>query len=174
MLYGTSEYGGAYDQGTVFAMTLSGTETLLHSFESGGPAYDGYDPTTGLTDLNGILYGTTGEGGLHSAGVVYTVTFSGTESVLHSFAAQDGYPSSALLAVNGELVGTTSSLGTGPDYGGVYAIAPSGSERSLYQFAGAPDGVDPQGTPVRLGEALFGVTERGGTNNAGAIYSISP
>ena len=32
ILYGTTYYGGACNAGTVFSITLSGTEKVLHSF----------------------------------------------------------------------------------------------------------------------------------------------
>lgn len=58
-LYGTTEVGIASTFGTVFKLTPSGTETVLHYF-AGGTA-DGADPSYGnlLMDANGNLYGTT-------------------------------------------------------------------------------------------------------------------
>jgi uncharacterized repeat protein (TIGR03803 family) len=40
--YGTTQYGGAYDEGTVFKITPTGTVTTLHSFGMFGP--DGSEP----------------------------------------------------------------------------------------------------------------------------------
>ncbi|HEY1867990.1 MAG TPA: choice-of-anchor tandem repeat GloVer-containing protein, partial [Candidatus Cybelea sp.] len=34
-LYGTTYAGGANDEGTAFALTASGSQTLLHSFKGG-------------------------------------------------------------------------------------------------------------------------------------------
>ena len=60
-LYGTTQYGGAYGHGTVFALTLSGILTTLYSFCAGGyPCADGEYPFTGLVQAaSGELYGTT-------------------------------------------------------------------------------------------------------------------
>lgn len=55
-LYGTAFTGGAYGKGTIFKMTLTGTETVLHSFGYGS---DGATPLAGLIDVKGTLYGTT-------------------------------------------------------------------------------------------------------------------
>ena len=55
-LYGTTEEGGAYNAGTVFSITTSGTEKVLYSFTGGT---DGDSPQTGLIDVGGKLYGTT-------------------------------------------------------------------------------------------------------------------
>jgi uncharacterized repeat protein (TIGR03803 family) len=58
-LYGTTWVGGTYGLGTVFSMTTSGKEHVLHSFNGS----DGAHPETDLIDVNGTLYGTTHVGG---------------------------------------------------------------------------------------------------------------
>ncbi len=61
--YGTTFSGGEYGSGgTVFSITTSGTEKVLHSFGKGS---DGARPNAGLIDVKGTLYGTTPEGGAH-------------------------------------------------------------------------------------------------------------
>jgi len=80
-LYGTTYEGGADGDGTVFSITTSGVETVLHSFDE----TDGRNPTAGLIDVSGTLYGTTRNGGAGNGGAVFAVTTSGTETVLHSF-----------------------------------------------------------------------------------------
>jgi len=125
-LYGTTNYGGAYGYGTVFKLTPSGMETILHSFDLNGT--DGAYPYASLVrDKKGNLYGTTTEGGADDIdGTVFelTPTKKGwTETVLHSFGASgDGsQPYSALtLDKNGNLYGTT-------NVGGAY----SGGHRRL-------------------------------------------
>ena len=57
-LYGTTFFGGGISGcmaacGTVFAVTTSGKEKVLHSFRGAG---DGAYPLTGLLDVNGLLY----------------------------------------------------------------------------------------------------------------------
>ena len=58
--YGTTNLGGAYNQGTVFKLSAKGKETVLYSFTGGT---DGAQPLTGLTKSGGYLYGTATEGG---------------------------------------------------------------------------------------------------------------
>jgi uncharacterized repeat protein (TIGR03803 family) len=75
-LYGTTEHGGAKCGfegrcGTVFSITPSGMEKVLHSFSNGA---DGINPLAGLTDVNGTLYGTTSFGGTYSNGTVFALT----------------------------------------------------------------------------------------------------
>ncbi len=77
-LYGTTTGGGSDGYGTVFRVTMTGTETVLHSFTGS----DGYYPIAGLVkDANGNLYGTTEFGGSHGSGTVFKVTRTGTETL---------------------------------------------------------------------------------------------
>jgi len=77
-LYGTTPDGGAYGLdggGTVFELTPSGTETVLHSFCSQPHCTDGRGPTSPLVlDALGNLYGTTQGGGAYSEGTVFELT----------------------------------------------------------------------------------------------------
>ncbi|HEX3458273.1 MAG TPA: choice-of-anchor tandem repeat GloVer-containing protein, partial [Candidatus Baltobacteraceae bacterium] len=49
--------------GTVFSVTTTGSEKVLHSFAEGS---DGQGPSAPLIDVNGTLYGTTYYGGGNS------------------------------------------------------------------------------------------------------------
>jgi uncharacterized repeat protein (TIGR03803 family) len=69
-LYGTTGYGGANGNGTVFEL-VEGTETVLHSFYGSDGAY----PLCGvIMDSSGDLFGTTVDGGTYGAGVVWEIT----------------------------------------------------------------------------------------------------
>ena len=58
--YGTTYYGGANNEGTVFKITPSGTLTVLHSFREA----DGRTPEGALIQASdGNFYGTTSFGG---------------------------------------------------------------------------------------------------------------
>jgi uncharacterized repeat protein (TIGR03803 family) len=71
-LYGTTEFGGANSLGTIFSYTIATqTETVLHSFSG---ASDGELPADTLTKLNGVLYGTTQEGGAAGDGTLFGLT----------------------------------------------------------------------------------------------------
>ncbi len=85
-LYGTTNSGGRGGNGTVFQMTPSGTETILHSFGDGSVANDGSHPyATVCQYTDGSLYGTTTDGGSAGFGTVYKVTTAGVVTILHSF-----------------------------------------------------------------------------------------
>ncbi len=67
-LYGTTYRGGASDYGTVFRLSRTGKEKVLHSFNGA----DGALPYAGvLMDTKGNLYGTTAEGGASGYGTVF-------------------------------------------------------------------------------------------------------
>jgi uncharacterized repeat protein (TIGR03803 family) len=144
-LYGTTIAGGASDDGTVFEVSRSGTESVLHSFKGGT---DGSYPQAGLTDVKGTLYGTTVYGGANSSsstgGTVFAVSTSGTEHLLDSFkGGTDGsYPYSGLIAVNGELYGTTNGGGANvcsyqpAGCGTIFEVSTAGAENVLYNFKG--------------------------------------
>ena len=78
-LYGTTSEGGGHSGpsnaccGTVWRYSLSsGTLTTLVSFDGDTVPADGIYPEGGVTlDSNGNLYGTTGQGGTFSDGIVY-------------------------------------------------------------------------------------------------------
>jgi uncharacterized repeat protein (TIGR03803 family) len=120
-LYGTASRGGSfcknkgYSCGAVFAVTLNGRETVLHTFQ-GRP--DGSYPLAGLINVNGNLYGTTAWGGngnncnRHGCGTIFKLTPAGVETILHAFSRPDGiYPKASLLKLGHLLYGTTYSYG---------------------------------------------------------------
>ncbi|MFY9719230.1 MAG: choice-of-anchor tandem repeat GloVer-containing protein [Candidatus Cybelea sp.] len=178
-LYGTTNFGGKYGQGTVFSITTGGSENVLHSFKGGA---DGSNPRSGLLDVKATLYGTTSSGGLYGKGTVFSLTTSGdssgSERVLHSFGnGSDGaLPTAGLIDVSGTLYGTTAGGGSGCGgygCGTVYSITADGSEKVLYSFAGSRHGVSPYGGLINVHGTLFGTTVEGGSSGYGTIYSIS-
>jgi len=117
-LYGTTSAGGTYDLGTVFEISSSGTETVLHSFAGG--TSDGSDPNGSLLlGSSASLYGTTSTGGAYDLGTVFKLSPDGTEVLLHSFAGgtTDGSSPKGGLIVDsaGNLYGTTSAGGVNDD-----------------------------------------------------------
>ncbi|HEV3090548.1 MAG TPA: choice-of-anchor tandem repeat GloVer-containing protein [Candidatus Cybelea sp.] len=185
-LYGTTRYGGPSGSGcggngcgTVFSVTTTGTEKVLHSF--GVYNNDGLLPYAGLINVKGTLYGTTLMGGVSCAasyygcGTVFEVTTSGTEGVLYSFAGgADGQtPAASLIAVHGELYSTTESGGTSND-GTVFEVNPStGAESVLHSFQGGADGAFPDTALTDVNGTLYGATGIGGAKGDGTVFSAS-
>lgn len=68
--YGTTVYGGAFQDGTVFRLAPDGTLVSLAQFDG----YDGANPVSRLVQgTDGNLYGTTFEGGTNNMGVVFQI-----------------------------------------------------------------------------------------------------
>ena len=105
-LYGTTSGNCIYpDAGTVFKISTTGKERVLHSF---GGVGDGGCPAAGLTNVNGTLYGTTlygttlyGGSPYPNYGTVYKISTTGKEKVVYSFlGGSDGaYPAAGLVNV---------------------------------------------------------------------------
>ena len=179
-LYGTTSLGGAHNTcslgcGTVFQMTLSGTLTTLHSFDS----TDGYSPIAPLFQAsNGDLYGTTEYGGSSTYGSIFQITTAGTFTTLHNFVFSDGaYPYGGLTqGTDGKLYGTTEAGGSSAN-GTVFDITTSGTLATLHQFQGSgtfPNGEFPYaGVFHGTNGTFYGTTNAGGSSNDGIVYSLA-
>jgi len=172
-LYGTTQYGGANNFGTVFKVDTSGNETILYSF-AGTP--DGANPYAGVVrDAQGNLYGTTGAGGTYGRGTVFKLDTTGQETVLYNFGsiAGDGADPRAgvVLDAQGNLYGSTWSGGAYSD-GTVFKLDTTGQETVLYSFAGKPDGKNPNGVVLDAQGNLYGTTFRGGSYDLGTAFQV--
>lgn len=183
--YGATSGGGSYacpfsdGCGTVFEITPSGNETLLHAFKH---ASDGAIPQGGLTLLRGRLYGATFSGGKSDCaysgsgfgcGTVYEVTLSGHERVVYSFSGTDdgAYPN-PLLVIDGKLYGTTGGRGA-YSCGTLFELSPSGELTTLYAFKGGSDGCGPSSGLIGVDGVLYGTTSGGGAHDAGTVYAFT-
>jgi uncharacterized repeat protein (TIGR03803 family) len=138
---------------------------------------DGGESLAGLTvDTAGNLYGTTNSGGLSNVGVVFKVTPSGAETVLHTFTdSPDGSnPNAGLLRDKlGNLYGTTKSGGSTGN-GAVFEITASGKESVIYSFLGGSDAADPLASLAMDGAGnLYGTTGEGGSKGNGTVFKLT-
>ncbi len=180
-LYGTTYRGGQAEEGTVFKLDTSGTETVLYSFTGN----DGANPYAALArDQHGNLYGTTSVGGAFSSGKVFKLThFSGgwKESALYTFTGgiDGGSPYAGLvLDSSGNLYGTTARAGI-YDAGEVFKLEPSPrgawNITVLYNFTGQNDGGLPySGVIFDKSGNLYGTTYTGGYYQAGTVFVLQP
>ncbi|HEX4159020.1 MAG TPA: choice-of-anchor tandem repeat GloVer-containing protein [Rhizomicrobium sp.] len=198
MLYGTTYFGGSggcgTGCGTVFAFDPgTGAEQVLHSF---GVGTDGEYPDAGLVAVNGMLYGTTRQGGTglngSGRGTVFAIDRkTGAETVLYSFCSQGGQyctdgalPQGDLIDVNGILYGTTTSGGANCEADGgcgtLFSLDPeSGAETVVYSFCrwsahgACTDGWGPFSGLVNVQGKLYGTTVSGGSKGGwGTVYSF--
>jgi uncharacterized repeat protein (TIGR03803 family) len=205
ILYGTTVLGGTGTCpggcGTVFSVSESGNEKVLHSFQGGsdGAMFISMAGLIAVKDtLTGTytLYGTTDSGGgtgcivgYSSCGTVFSITPSGTYKVIYSFkGGSDGLtPYGGLIAVNDRLYGTTVfGGGTGCGGGGsgtVFSVTPGGTEKVLYSFKGGSDGALPYEGLTAVKNTLtgtytlYGTTTGGGGTGCGGygtVFSVTP
>jgi uncharacterized repeat protein (TIGR03803 family) len=129
-LYGTTQNGGTSGHGTVFEVSKSGKEHVLHSFAGG---LDGATPLGALVAVNGALYGPTAFGGVYGGacqqdpsgcGTIFKITPAGKKTALYTFqGAPDGaVPYATLIAVKKALWGTT-EVGGAPNLGTVFKVS---------------------------------------------------
>lgn len=173
-LYGTTYQGGAYGYGTVFELSSSGQETVLHSF-AGGTADGCYPIGTPAVDKEGNLYGTTNQCGSSNSGTVWKLSKKGTETILHSFVGSDGaYPYAGVIRVaKGNLYGTTQQGGA-YGYGAVYELNKKGALTVLHSFVGT-DGALPQAPLIQDAEGNFyGTAFNGGAYGYGTVFKVTP
>ena len=195
-VYGATQGGGVtanckgFGCGVLFAVsTTTGAEKTLYAFTGGT---DGHGPISQVVfDKVGNLYGTTFLGGNAACsnngsvgcGVIFRLSPSGTETVLHTF---EGAPNDAAnpswgltVDASGNAYGTTVYGGTS-NLGTVFKVSSKGVESVLHNFNGA-DGVYPQSGLVSVGTTGFYSNTVGGgdlscnsPNGCGTIFRIVP
>lgn len=198
-MFGTTFDGGASDMGTLFELSSDLKETVLYSFcPDGQNCVDGKLPrSTLLEDGSGNLFGTTSAGGPHCTqsgvcGVVFKLVPNGAQSqysVRYGFCSladcADGATPTGDLIMDetGALYGTTTNGGgndidkSGIGGGTVFKLSGTTLE-TLYSFCAqtsCADGEYPAaGVVMDAGGNLYGTTERGGTNDRGTVFELTP
>ena len=116
-LIGTTQYGGTFGEGTVFAINREGKVHLTYSFCQLANCADGAVPFGSVTlDDSGNIYGTTSTADIFLYGAVFKIDPKGNETVLHTFegpASGDGANPGGTLLRDAEdnLYGTTEGGG---------------------------------------------------------------
>jgi uncharacterized repeat protein (TIGR03803 family) len=174
-LYGTTEYGGI-GLGIVFEVDTAGQESVLYSFTLGAHGAEGAEPRGTLArDSDGNLYGATNNGGAADAGVVFSLSATGTAAVLYTFTggADGGYPYDGVIRdTAGNLYGTT-AYGGAAGAGVVFKVEATGRETVLYTFTGGADGANPfAGVILDSAGNLYGTTAYGGAAGAGVVFQL--
>jgi uncharacterized repeat protein (TIGR03803 family) len=183
-LYGTTQYGGVPDNGTVFKLAPDGTKTLLADFPK---TSDGTRPVGELLrDVRGDLFGTTSfikpYARQNVRGALFKVDKKDTLSILHTFTTDDpaGYePLGGVIGNSGILYGTTFTGGAGGG-GTVFSFLQinGGYLSVLHTFhpengdAGNPTG----SLTLDVNGNLYGTAAIGGSGKGanGAVFKIAP
>ncbi len=183
-LYGTATEGGAYHDGTVFAIQTNGSGfQVLHSFDLTNGAY----PFAGLIMSGGALFGTTDDGNA-SDGTIFRLNPDGSEFTnlynLPGDGSEGANPTCRLAVVGNTLYGTAGYGGANGN-GGIFSIGADGTDFSLlYSFTALDpnngnnyDGANPYAGLYLYNGALYGTASAGGYDAAvlgGTIFQINP
>ena len=168
-LYGTTNLGGAFGDGTVFEVAAgSGTITTLATFNG----KNGSGPDDGVTiDAAGNLFGTTAGGGAYGLGSVFKVARgSGVATTLASFtsSARGNVTGPLVVDSGGNLYGTFAAGVTASDAGIFEVVNGSGTVNiltSLDSAIGSPPSnltIDPDGNlygPARVASGVWNIFE---------------
>jgi uncharacterized repeat protein (TIGR03803 family) len=123
-LYGTTEYGGTHQRGTIHKIDTSGVESVLYNFCSQPNCADGGTPFAPVVvDSGGNLFGTTSIGGSsNDGGTVYMLSPNGVFTVLHdAVSGKAGVGSKLVMSQTGSLYGMTYYGGTN-HVGAIYKL----------------------------------------------------
>jgi uncharacterized repeat protein (TIGR03803 family) len=192
-LYGTTNYGGAYNAGVVFELSppapgkIAWVETVLFSFKG----FAGGLPEAVLTfDAAGNLYGTTTLFGQYDQGNVFKLippvagATAWTETVLLSFGveSESGFinlqePAASLtFDASGGLYGTASSLGGSV----VFKLTPPRPGEATWTPTAVFVSPSKGGYNLQDGLVfdawgnLYGVASNGGQYNYGNVFELTP
>ena len=177
-LYGTAEYGGIDNDGTVFRAAITGGADTLATI-TGGLA--GVYPQSDLIQAaDGNFYGTTSQGGTASLGTFFQVTPGGALNVLYSFTggADGSRPLRGVVqGTDGAFYGVCNQGGTYGN-GAIYRVAVSGvtaTVTGLYSFLPLlGDGSNALGNLLLASDGnLYGTSAGGGAYGDGTIFEVT-
>lgn len=175
-LYGTCQFGGISNRGTIFAADTNGSNFHNVHLMTG----IGDSPIGGMVQANnGLLYGVSYYINCYDTCIIFSFDPStGTYNRLHYFldqSLQGAYPTSGMiLGSDGNLYGLCSNYGANGN-GTIYRFNPTTNiYTDIFDFENA-SGSFPNGTLVQLNNGkLYGMTNLGGTNNRGVIFKFDP
>jgi uncharacterized repeat protein (TIGR03803 family) len=183
-LYGITSLGGddTCGCGTVFRLAKNGSLKVLHKFNGGKDgAQNQGQPELGLVMVNGDLYGSASFGGVSGCdgnlgcGVIFKVTQTGKETILHRFTGQaDGaFPQDLISDKAGNIYGATGGSYMQGNAGTLFKMDATGKLTTLYTFPGGANGISPRWRLLRSASGVFhGVTQFGGNTTTCALGSL--
>ncbi|MBK7753099.1 MAG: hypothetical protein IPI41_11015 [Flavobacteriales bacterium] len=178
-LYGTTQIGGATNQGTIFELLVNAGGTTTFTKKIDLTLAGGARPYAGLFRASSnLLYGTTTQGGSNSDGVIfsYNVGTNAYTDLVDLVNATGSAPYSELAqnGAGGLLYGTTSAGGA-TDQGVIFSYNIATDTYTAVVDLNPAIGYRPLGRLRRASNGLFyGLTNFGGLTSAGVLFSFNP
>ncbi|WP_374675409.1 choice-of-anchor tandem repeat GloVer-containing protein [Ideonella sp.] len=178
-IYGTTEYGGSADAGTVYKWhPASGKFKTLRNFAGWGTG-DGYSPVSVALSPTGELVGVTPSGGKFDVGTIYSLKPDGSEyRVVYSFTYESDTIGSnpfgqLLLAKDGNFYGSTGRGGY--CCGTIFRLSQDGTVSLVHTLEFFGDLGFPVNGDLILGPEglLYGVTRGSGAEGGGTVFTMS-
>lgn len=173
ILYGLAAEGGTNGVGTIFSYNIA-TQTFakVHDFSL---TTEGAYPYGSLIESGGILYGLGYAGGTEGYGTIFSFNpDTQTLTKLHDLSSGDGTrPKGHLIDLGGILYGLTVNGGT-TGYGTLFSFnLNTQTFAKLHDFSRLTDGGVPYGSLTNSEGILYGLTNEGGANGGGTIFSFN-
>ena len=178
-LYGTTENGGAYEEGLVFEYDpLTSTFKKKIEFNDKGKLTGKYPIGSLTVGKDGMLYGMTYTGGIAGVGVLYkldpvTSTFS-KEFDFHA-SSNGSTPTGSLMEAKDKMLYGITQTGGLNDKGTIFQYDPTFDVYTKkFDFDGK-SGAMPTGPMMQADDGkIYGTTQEGGTNDRGVLFQFDP
>jgi uncharacterized repeat protein (TIGR03803 family) len=174
-LYGTTQFGGANSQGSVFKYNLTSvSHEVIYSLSNA--SIDGRYPFGALIEAEpGLFLGTCAEGGSSGVGTIFSISDTGDFVRLRSLisGADGAFPKTGLTQIEDDTFYGMCEFGGSTGFGTAYSITTAGVFAKIHDLNYTDDGSNPIGGLARnLNGTAFGLARNGGTNDAGTIFSV--
>lgn len=162
--------------GSIIKVVSSATSSSVSLVAKFSLATTGGYPVASLyQNSDGLLYGTTTDGGTAFGGTIFKSTTSGTITVVKALngSKEGNAPQESLTLGKDSAYFGLANTGGAFNYGTVFKIC-GNTTTVIKSFNRNVDGGNPCGSLVRAKDgSLFGMTNVGGTNGAGTIFKVS-
>ncbi|HEX5685237.1 MAG TPA: choice-of-anchor tandem repeat GloVer-containing protein [Ideonella sp.] len=173
--YGVNSLEGPLGGGTVYAFDRYGSFTVLHAFNS---LTEGSEPMRRVAiSENGLMYGVL-KSGANGCGAIFRLSTTGDSfAIMYKFkGTTDGCGSTSGLVqgADGSYYGTATSGGSA-GWGTVFRWDPLKGFKTLHHFtrANGDGGYPLNGVTLSAdGKSVYGVTNRGGSEDGGVLFKV--
>jgi len=176
LLYGTTQFGGNENQGSIFRIDpADGSFELIYNLAIGST--DGRYPYGKLNETSpGVFMGTCSGGAATGTGSIFKITSEGDFTRLRSMSnsTDGGFSKTGLTTGADGLHYGVTEFGGANGFGTLFRIDEEGTFEKLEDFQYTEDGGNPLGR-LSLGEndEIIGTTSNGGANNFGTLFKYN-